>query len=135
MVFTGGLVQFVVGWMEMNLGNTFAGALFLMYGSFNFSFACMFFPAFGVIAAYTKPDGTPDPEMAQALGLYFILWAIVSFIFLLGSFRSSYPIVFTLVSIFRSQILRVTPGTQPTLAGGHMARRAKHNDPLDPERH
>lgn len=55
------------------------------YGAFWLSFAAINIPTFGILAAYQK-DMT---QLSSALAFYLIAWAILSFIFMLLTFKST----------------------------------------------
>jgi len=93
----GGITQTLCGWWEMFLGNTFGATLFATYGAFNLTFGALYLPAFGVAAAYTNPDGTIRPEFSQAVGIFCMIWMVVTILFILGSLRSSGAVLFTLI--------------------------------------
>ena len=48
-----------------------------MYGGFWMSFATIFIPGSGVLAAYTE-----ESELNSALGIYLFTWMIVTFLLL-----------------------------------------------------
>jgi succinate-acetate transporter protein len=81
--FCGGLAQFLAGMWEFPRNNTFGAAAFTSYGAFWMSFATIFIPGSGIIAAYE--DKT---EFASALGIYLITWMFVTFFFFIYSLRT-----------------------------------------------
>jgi len=85
----GGLVQTIAGIEEWACGNTFGATAFASYGGFWLSFATLYIPQFGVLAAY---DGNVA-EIDSALGIYVASWGIVTFIFLIASLRSSIALI------------------------------------------
>ena len=92
----GGLAQFLAGMWEFAAGNTFGATAFTSYGSFWFSFALIYWPGSGILAAYTTAGGAPADgaaQLNQALGLYLTAWALVTFIFLIASLRSSVGLI------------------------------------------
>ncbi|KAM0747620.1 hypothetical protein T439DRAFT_317713 [Meredithblackwellia eburnea MCA 4105] len=97
LILYGGISQSLVGWFEMYLGNTFGATVFGSYGAFNLTYGALYLPAFGVISAYTLPDGTLSPQFSQAIGLYLIAWFIVTMLFIIGALRSSAAVLSTLV--------------------------------------
>jgi len=84
-LFVGGLAQFCAGMWEFACANTFGATAFTMYGAFWMSYATVFIPGSGITAAYA--DAASDE--ATALGLYLMMWFIVTFLLLLGSLRRS----------------------------------------------
>lgn len=87
----GGVCQIICGCMEWACGNTFGTCAFTGYGAFWVSFACINIPWFGVAKAYEK---NPN-EMAQAVGLYLVMWGIVTCFLLTALLRSSVALCFT----------------------------------------
>ena len=91
-IFTGGLLQFIAGMWEFPRGNIFGatgkfpkniflsflfkfGTLtrfvaFSAYGTFWMSYAAIFIPGTGVLAAYDNNT----QELSNALGLYLVVW-------------------------------------------------------------
>ncbi|KAH9836830.1 FUN34 transmembrane protein [Rhodofomes roseus] len=84
-LFVGGLAQFCAGMWEFACANTFGATAFTMYGAFWMSYATVFIPGSGITAAYA--DAASDE--ATALGIYLMMWFIVTFLLLLGSLRRS----------------------------------------------
>lgn len=81
----GGAVQFLAGVWELAIGNTFGGTALASYGSFWLSFASLYIDNFGILAAYKD-----EPEQfSNAVGFYLIGWAIVTFIFVLTTMKST----------------------------------------------
>ncbi|KAJ7053992.1 Gpr1 family protein [Mycena amicta] len=83
-LFYGGLAQLLAGMWEFPRGNTFGATAFSSYGAFWISFATIFWPNSGIIAAYDDPN-----ELEKALGIYLFSWFIITFIFLIVSLRKS----------------------------------------------
>jgi succinate-acetate transporter protein len=96
----GGLVQLLAGQWEFVCGNTFGATVrrallsslyprcltwlsqaFSSYGGFWLSFALIYLPGSGILAAY-GPDTAAADQLADALGIYLITWFIVTFLFL-----------------------------------------------------
>lgn len=101
--FTGGLCTILAGMWEFAAGNTFAATTFTSYGGFYLSFAITLLPASGVQAAYLV-DKTGAllvgaallkgyAELGNAIAVWLLSWMILSFIFVLGSFKSNVIIV------------------------------------------
>ncbi|KAM0326990.1 hypothetical protein ACHAQA_006111 [Verticillium albo-atrum] len=70
LIFFGGIGQYIVGIMEFINGNTFGATVFTSYGAFNVSYAMIFLPGSGIIAAYTNSAGELSPDFSQSLALY-----------------------------------------------------------------
>jgi len=83
----GGLVQLLAGQWEFVCGNTFGGTAFSSYGGFWLSFALIYWPSSGILAAY-GPDTPAADQLNDALGIYLITWFIVTFIFLVAAIRT-----------------------------------------------
>jgi succinate-acetate transporter protein len=87
---------------EFILGNTFPFVVFMVYGVHWVNIAYSGDPAHPLSAAY---GADPNTSLAYNAGngLYNLVMAMVSFIFLLGSLRTNVPFVivfFTLVFLF-----------------------------------
>lgn len=111
-LFCGGLVQLLAGMWEFPRGNVFGGAAFSSYGAFWLSYASIFIPGTGIIAAYDGKTGQLD----SALGIYLITWFIVTFLFFIASLRKS--IAFIALFGFLSMTFAVLAGGIWT---GHVA--------------
>jgi len=84
-LFCGGLVQLLAGMWEFPRGNVFGGSAFSSYGAFWLSYATIFIPGSGILAAY---EGKND-DLSSAIGIYLITWFIVTFLFFIASLRKS----------------------------------------------
>ncbi|KAJ3823170.1 FUN34 transmembrane protein [Lentinula raphanica] len=76
-IFAGGLTQFIAGMWEFPRGNVFGATAFASYGSFWMSYATIFIPASGIMAAFSDPQ-----ELANAIGIYLIAWFMITVFFL-----------------------------------------------------
>ncbi|KAJ6505735.1 FUN34 transmembrane protein [Mycena vitilis] len=83
-IFAGGLTQFIAGMWEMPRGNVFGATAFSSYGAFWMSYATIFIPSSGIMAAYSDPD-----EFANAVGIYLTAWTMVTVFFLLAVVRKN----------------------------------------------
>jgi len=83
-VFAGGLTQFIAGMWEFPRGNVFGATAFSSYGAFWMSYATIFIPNSGILAAYTDPN-----ELASALGIYLIAWLMLTIFFLFAVIRKN----------------------------------------------
>ncbi|KAG1750531.1 GPR1/FUN34/yaaH family-domain-containing protein [Suillus paluster] len=90
-----GITLTLVGMWEMFLGNTFSATLFTTYGGFNFSYGAIFLPQVGIAAAYTV-DGVVGQGYFNAIGIYLAVWTLVTFLFFLGTLRTTIPTIVTL---------------------------------------
>lgn len=98
MLFTG-ITQTLVGWFEMFIGNTFSATIFISYGGFCFGYAGIYLPAFGMMTFFTDPE-TAVVDMNsfnQAVGIYHIMWALITFLFVIAALRSSGAVLAVLV--------------------------------------
>ncbi|CAL1697194.1 unnamed protein product [Somion occarium] len=86
-LFCGGLAQFLAGMWEFPAGNTFA---FTSYGAFWMSFATIYIPNSGILAAY---EGSPT-ELASAVGIYLMAWFTVTFLLFIAALRRSVGLCF-----------------------------------------
>ncbi|WOO78448.1 ammonium permease ATO2-like protein [Vanrija pseudolonga] len=122
LVLFGGISQTLCGWWEMSLGNTYMATIFGSHGAFSLSYGAMYLPAFGVVSAYTLPDGTLGSEFSEALGLYFVGWAMVSVLFVMGSLRSSVAMMAVLtataLSFLTLAVYHLTESNGARIAGG-----------------
>jgi len=69
-IFAGGLLQFIAGMWEFPRGNVFEATAFSAYGTFWMSYAAIFIPGSGILAAY----GNNAQELSNAMGLYLVVW-------------------------------------------------------------
>jgi succinate-acetate transporter protein len=84
-IFVGGFIQVLVGFMAWKKGNTFETVAFTAFGMFWLSFAFILIAPFGLTISGT------------ALGLYLVLWGILSFALFLGTLKIK---VKALIAIF-----------------------------------
>ncbi|OJI98318.1 hypothetical protein ASPVEDRAFT_147562 [Aspergillus versicolor CBS 583.65] len=100
LMFFGGVCQFIAGVLEFFNGNTFPATLFSSYAAFNFSYAMIFLPGSGIMAAYTDPaTGELRDEFHQALAMFLFAWFIVTVIFSIGAMRTSWVLFVDLVCL------------------------------------
>ncbi|HET9921399.1 MAG TPA: acetate uptake transporter [Ktedonobacteraceae bacterium] len=97
-IFYGGLGQLLAGMWEFRAGNTFGATAFTSYGAFWLSFAVIFIPGFGVLAAFT---GKAAASLGTALGIYLLGWTIITALLTLGTLRSNVALlsVFVLLTL------------------------------------
>ncbi|RSH81075.1 uncharacterized protein EHS24_008509 [Apiotrichum porosum] len=93
-LFYGGFCQILAGCMEWACGNSFGTCAFTGYGAFWMSFGVIYIPWFGILEAYTDKQ-----ELANALGLYLVMWGIVTFLLTLCLLRSSVMLLFVFADI------------------------------------
>ena len=100
--FLGGICMTFAGVCEFVLGNTFPFVVFIVYGSHWLNEAYTNDPSHNLISAFGA-DGATGRAWNSGQGNYDVVMALVSFIFMLGSFRTNVPFViifFTLVMVF-----------------------------------
>ncbi|KAG8997375.1 hypothetical protein FRB94_005984 [Tulasnella sp. JGI-2019a] len=90
----GGVVQFLAGMWEFRTGNTFAATQFSMFGGFWFAVGLVYIPGTAAITAYgvATPDiwgAGGDYQFHQAVGFFWLVWFLFTFMLWLASFRSS----------------------------------------------
>ena len=85
-IFYGGLGQLLAGMWEFRTGNTFGATAFTSYGAFWLSFGAISIPGFNVAA-------TLGGALHQALGIYFLAWAIFTAIMLVGALKSNIALI------------------------------------------
>jgi succinate-acetate transporter protein len=86
-LFCGGLAQLLAGMWEFATGNTFGATAFTSYGAFWLSFAALLIPGSGIGAAYAA--STDPAQIVDAIAIYLITWAVVTFLFFLATLRKS----------------------------------------------
>lgn len=96
-MFFGGICQFIAGIMEFIAGNSFGATVFPSYAAFNFSYAMIYLPGTGILAAYMDAEtGLPTEELNNALGMFCWAWFILTVIFTVAAMRSSWALFLTL---------------------------------------
>ncbi|HEY1775468.1 MAG TPA: acetate uptake transporter [Solirubrobacteraceae bacterium] len=78
--FFGGLIQILVGILEVGRGNLFGAVVFGTYGPF--------WVIFGAIETWFAPQVHPAAAANQGLALFLAMFAVVSFYFWIASFRT-----------------------------------------------
>jgi succinate-acetate transporter protein len=72
-------------------GEQFGATVFPSYGAFNLSYAMIYLPGSGILAAYTdEKTGALSPQFNQALAMYVWAWFILTAIFTFAAIRSSW---------------------------------------------
>ncbi|KAG9087396.1 hypothetical protein FRC06_002565 [Ceratobasidium sp. 370] len=97
----GGLAQLLAGMWEFGIGNTFGATVFSSYGGFWISYAIILFPPSGILEAYK--DNMDD--LNDAIGIFLMVWFIVSLIFFFGTFKSSVVLSLLLLFVFMGYLL------------------------------
>lgn len=114
----GGLAQLLAGMWEFASGNTFGATAFTSYGGFWISFATLYIPGSGILAAY---DGK-TAELESALGVYLITWFVVTFLLLIASLRRNLGLIalffFLTITFMLLAISKFTNNLTINKAGG-----------------
>lgn len=82
-----GLIEVISGIWCIVIDNTWAATVFLMFGGFWSSYGILLTPGFGIADAY----GSETDEFNQAVALYFLSWALFSFLLWLCTLKSTWP--------------------------------------------
>lgn len=70
---------------------TSGSSVFPSYGAFNLSYAMIYLPGSGILAAYTDPaTGELNAQFPTALAMYLWAWFILTVIFTIAAMRSSW---------------------------------------------
>ncbi|CAE6377314.1 Ammonia transport outward protein 2 OS=Saccharomyces cerevisiae (strain ATCC 204508 / S288c) GN=ATO2 PE=1 SV=1 [Rhizoctonia solani AG-1 IB] len=115
----GGLTQLLAGMWEFGAGNTFGATAFSAYGGFWFSYGIILYPGSGVLDAY---NGDKSNQLNDALGIFLLVWFIITFIMFFGTFRASVSLAalffFLDLTFLLLMIGEFMQKTQVTQAGG-----------------
>ncbi|KAM5343101.1 hypothetical protein ACJ41O_014067 [Fusarium nematophilum] len=110
-IFMGGLLMLVGGILEWVLGNSFPAAVFCSFGGFWFSYGGTLIPAFAAYASYAPADATSAAEglatrgFNASLGFWLLFMAVLTFVFLVCSFRTNLVFVTIFFSLMFCFIL------------------------------
>jgi uncharacterized protein len=111
--FFGGLIQIIVAIMEISRGNLFGAVVFGSYGPFWVIYAAL-------VSLYAT--SIPAAQLNSAVTLFLAMWAVLSFIFFIASFRTDAILVVIIGLIFVGLVLLAigAGASQPNLtkAGG-----------------
>ncbi|KAI8367653.1 GPR1/FUN34/yaaH family-domain-containing protein [Radiomyces spectabilis] len=94
----GAVGQFIAAICEIYLGNTYSATTFLTYSGFFFTYGIMFMPSSGFMSAAMEAGGLA--ELERCMGLVMAGYAIVSFLFFLGTFRQPWLVRLVLLQVF-----------------------------------
>lgn len=83
-LFYGGVIQVIAGIWELIIENTFGATVFTTYGGFWLSYAVICLNGFDITSSYTT-----SAELSNALGLFLLVWALVTFLFTVCTVRST----------------------------------------------
>lgn len=90
----------------------FGATVFTSYGAFNFSYAMIYLPGSGILAAYTDADtGALDASFTQALAVWLWCWFVLTVLYTAAAVRTSWVLLLDLASLALYLLL---------LACGHM---------------
>jgi len=111
--FFGGLIQIIVGVLEIGRGNVFGAVVFGTYGPF-----WVIYGAIGTWYGAKLPAGSVD----SATALFLAMFAVLTFYFLIASFRTDAVLVAIFALIFIGLVLLAIGAAKPsvpiTKAGG-----------------
>lgn len=99
--FYGGGAQFLAGIGEAITGNSFGFLALCSLGSFCMLFAANYIDSFGIGQAYADD---PD-QIGDAVGFYYLAWAIVLFILMLVTVRATVAFFMMFLTIFMMFVL------------------------------
>ncbi|KAH8929520.1 putative FUN34-transmembrane protein [Atractiella rhizophila] len=85
----GGLAQLLAGMWEFAAGNTFGATAFSSYGAFWLSFAAIYIPDSGILAAFEGEEG----QLVSSVGIYLATWFIFTTLMLICTLRSSWGLI------------------------------------------
>jgi succinate-acetate transporter protein len=92
--FMGGIALNIAGLAEFILGNTFPMVAFIIYGCHWLVLAYISDPLHGIVNSYGADGaGALAQEYLAGQGNYYVVMALVSFIFMCGSLRTNVPFV------------------------------------------
>lgn len=94
--FFGGLIQIIVAIMEISRGNLFGAVVFGSYGPFWVIYAA-------IVSLYAT--SIPAAQLNSAVTLFLAMWAVLSFIFFIASFRTDAVLVVIIGLIFVGLVL------------------------------
>ncbi|RDW79206.1 acetate uptake transporter family protein [Aspergillus mulundensis] len=123
LIFFGGCGQFLAAIMEFFTGNTFSATLWASYSAFNFSYAMIYIPGTGILAAYTDVEtGALNPEFNQAVAIYLWAWFIVNTLYVIAAVRSSWVLFIDLAILSLGFLLLAVAymtGDQDVMTAGY----------------
>lgn len=85
-LFYGGVVQILAGFWELALKNTFAGTVFASYGGFWMSYSVITMGGFNIKDSYES-----QKDYQNAMGIFMLMWAIISSMFTICTIRGTVP--------------------------------------------
>ena len=83
-IFYGGMVQIIAGIWELVVENMWGATVFTAYGGYWISFATITMDGFNIASSYTD-----EKEYSNAMGLFLLVWAIVTAFFTVCTLRST----------------------------------------------
>ncbi|CAI4211284.1 unnamed protein product [Parascedosporium putredinis] len=127
-IYFGGILMILSSILEFFLGNTFPAVVFSAFGAFWLTFAGTLLPQFNAFAAYAPADaasaaeGLQTTEFNSGFGFYTLSMALLSFVFLICSFRTNIPFVIIFFTLVLA--LSLITGAYWSLAGGYLENAA-----------
>ena len=107
-LFYGGLVQILASMWEFKRGYVLPATVFSSYGGFWITTAVIFIPGFGILYGLSSTS-----TLHQALGIYFLCWAIFTGFLFLAALRTNLALLIVLGLLFLT-IVEVTGGNSVT---------------------
>ncbi|CAO3632800.1 unnamed protein product [Mucor hiemalis] len=96
----GAIGQFTAGIIEIFHKNTFSAASFFTFAGFFLAYGIMFIPSSGILAALSQAG-----QLEQTIGLFSLSYAVMAFIFFIGTWRQPILIRMILGLTFCSYLL------------------------------
>jgi len=108
-----GIGLWVAAIMEWVVGNTFPMIVFGTFGGFWTSYAILIQPTFRIAAGFAPASitdntfagvtaaaaGAATPAYNAGIGLYFVTWAVVCFVYTIAATRTNVPFVIVFISL------------------------------------
>jgi succinate-acetate transporter protein len=130
-VFYGGLAQFIAGQWSFAAGNALTATAFSSYGAFYLAFSALYIPWFGVIDAYEAPPAHTK-NIDPALAVFFLAWALFTFLFWLGSFKTNIALSVALFLLALTFLLLSISEFKRADLSGNRVKRVNFANPPNP---
>lgn len=93
-LFYGGLIQFLAGLFELNIGNNFNSLIFCSYAGYWFSLAALYAKTIGFISGIFISDISLQ---YKCLGIFYLGWTIFTILMLIASLRTNVVMILFLL--------------------------------------
>lgn len=113
-IFYGGCIQAVAGIWELVMENTFGATVFTSYGGFWLAFGVIKMDGFNIASSYSSEE-----DLANAMGIFFVGWAVVTFLFLMCTLRSTVAMFTLMMGLLLTFI--ILAGEEFSAASGHVS--------------